>query len=78
MLIGPAGIALVGKKHANNQYDDRRAYIDDWSVAEADHGIRELERYEYAGQPAQQRQPTQEGDQYRPIPPPVMMGANNG
>jgi hypothetical protein len=49
-----ACIALVGKKGANNQYHDCRACVDEGLVAEANHGIRELERYEYAGKPAQQ------------------------
>jgi hypothetical protein len=73
-----ACIALVGKKGANNQYHDPRACIDEGLVAEANHGICELERYENARKPTQQCEPTQEGDQDRPIPPPVMMRANNG
>ena len=49
-----ACIAFVGKKHANNQHQDRRAYVDEGLVAEAHHGICELEGYEYARKPTQQ------------------------
>ena len=54
MLISLACITFVGKKRANNQYQDRRACVDEGLVAEADHGIGELERHEYAGKPTQQ------------------------
>src|SRR5215831_8642033 len=78
MLISLARITFVGKKHADNQYQDRRACVDERLVAEADHGIGELERHKYAGKPTQQCEPTQKSDQDRPISPPVMMYANNG
>lgn len=43
--------ALVGKKGADKHNHDGPAQLDDGSVAEADHGIGQLERYDDAGKP---------------------------